>query len=164
MNGTALGWYQVPPIFQTLIQGGHCRPSNRSVDLTGTTDRPAPTQSGPHRRVHRTGIPRSKRCATDTGRARCGSLFCRSQRAPCSIEANEAARIHRGTWRRGGVAVHCARTASGRMRRIGVLMLYTENDPEGRVRATVFRQELEKLGWTVGRNLRVDYHLGSRGR
>ena len=37
-----------------------------------------------------------------------------------------------------------------RMRRIGVLMLYPENDPEGQLRATAFRQGLQKLGWTVG--------------
>jgi putative tryptophan/tyrosine transport system substrate-binding protein len=52
---------------------------------------------------------------------------------------------------------------SERMRRIGVLMLYAESDPEGKVRARVFRQELEKLGWTGGRNLQVDYHWGVGG-
>ena len=30
-----------------------------------------------------------------------------------------------------------------RMRRVGVLMLYTENDPEGQRRATAFRQGLD---------------------
>ena len=35
-------------------------------------------------------------------------------------------------------------------RRIGVLMLYPENDTEGQLRATAFRQGLQKLGWTVG--------------
>ena len=33
-----------------------------------------------------------------------------------------------------------------RMRRIGVLMLYPENDPEDELRATAFRQGLQKLG------------------
>jgi putative ABC transport system substrate-binding protein len=47
-----------------------------------------------------------------------------------------------------------------RMRRIGVLMLYPENDPAGQLRAMAFRQELEKLGWTVGRNLQIDYLWG----
>jgi putative ABC transport system substrate-binding protein len=47
-----------------------------------------------------------------------------------------------------------------RMRRIGVLMLYPENDPAGQLRATAFRQGLEKLGWTVGRNLQIDYLWG----
>jgi ABC-type uncharacterized transport system substrate-binding protein len=49
---------------------------------------------------------------------------------------------------------------SERMRRIGVLMLYAENDPAGQARATAFRQQLEKLGWSVGRNLQIDYHWG----
>src|SRR5262249_884748 len=43
------------------------------------------------------------------------------------------------------------------MRRVGVLMLYPENDPAGQLRATGFRQGLEKLGWTVCRNLKIDY-------
>ena len=48
----------------------------------------------------------------------------------------------------------------GRIRRVGVLMLYVENDPEGQARATAFRQGLEKRGWTVGRDLQIDYHWG----
>jgi len=46
------------------------------------------------------------------------------------------------------------------MRRIGALMLYAENDPAGKSRSVVFRQELEKLGWTVGRNLTIDFDWG----
>ena len=49
---------------------------------------------------------------------------------------------------------------SERMRRIGVLLLYPENDPQGQLRATAFRQGLEKLGWTVGRNVQIDFHWG----
>jgi putative ABC transport system substrate-binding protein len=40
-----------------------------------------------------------------------------------------------------------------RTRRIGALMLYPENDPQGQLRATAFRRALEKAGWTVGKNL-----------
>ena len=47
-----------------------------------------------------------------------------------------------------------------RVRRIGVLMLYPENDPEGQLRATAFRQGLEKLGWAVGRNVQIVFHWG----
>src|SRR5262245_9508880 len=47
-----------------------------------------------------------------------------------------------------------------RTRRIGVLMLYAENDTAGQVRATAFRQQLEKLQWEVGRNLQIDYYWG----
>jgi putative ABC transport system substrate-binding protein len=46
------------------------------------------------------------------------------------------------------------------MRRIGVLMLYPENDPEGQLRATGFRQGLQKLGWAVGRNVEIDFQWG----
>jgi putative tryptophan/tyrosine transport system substrate-binding protein len=47
-----------------------------------------------------------------------------------------------------------------RMRRIGVLMLYPESDPEGQLRATAFRQGLEKLGWVAGRNIQIDFQWG----
>jgi hypothetical protein len=47
-----------------------------------------------------------------------------------------------------------------RMRRIGVLMLYPESDPQGQLRATAFRQGLEKLDWTVGRNVQIDFQWG----
>ena len=33
-----------------------------------------------------------------------------------------------------------------KMRRIGVLMLYPENDPQGQLRATAFQEGLQKLG------------------
>src|SRR3954447_23412922 len=42
------------------------------------------------------------------------------------------------------------------VRRIGVLMAYSESDQEGQANVAAFRQGLQKLGWTDGRNLRVD--------
>jgi putative tryptophan/tyrosine transport system substrate-binding protein len=48
-----------------------------------------------------------------------------------------------------------------RTRRIGVLMLYPENDPQGQLRAATFRRELEKIGWTVGENLQINYYWGT---
>ncbi len=50
---------------------------------------------------------------------------------------------------------------SERVRRIGVLMLYPEDDPAGQVRAAAFRQRLERLGWTIGRDLQIDFHWGT---
>jgi putative ABC transport system substrate-binding protein len=44
-----------------------------------------------------------------------------------------------------------------RMRRIGVLMNFPENDAAGQARVAAFREELQKLGWTVGRNVQMDY-------
>jgi hypothetical protein len=44
-----------------------------------------------------------------------------------------------------------------RVRRIGVLMGdFPENAPEGRAVAAAFGEELQKLGWTEGRNIRID--------
>ena len=44
-----------------------------------------------------------------------------------------------------------------RMRRIGVLETRAADDPEGQARLALFRQELQELGWTDGRNVRIDY-------
>ena len=41
-----------------------------------------------------------------------------------------------------------------RMRRIGVLMGYPENDLEGPAFFAAFREELQKLGWVEDRNIR----------
>src|SRR5258708_25091538 len=44
-----------------------------------------------------------------------------------------------------------------RMRRVGVLMPYAENDPETLPRVTALRQGLLQLGWTEGRNVRLEH-------
>ena len=59
-----------------------------------------------------------------------------------------------------GPLVVRAQPSERRMRRVGVLMLYGENDPAGQARAGAFTQQLEKLQWEVGRNLQIDYHWG----
>ena len=46
-----------------------------------------------------------------------------------------------------------------RMRRIGGLIAFAENDPEQRARNTAFLNRLEELGWKDGRNLRIDYRF-----
>ena len=45
----------------------------------------------------------------------------------------------------------------GEMRRSGVLMNLSENDPEAQRLVATFREGLGQLGWTDGRNLRIDY-------
>jgi putative tryptophan/tyrosine transport system substrate-binding protein len=45
---------------------------------------------------------------------------------------------------------------SDRMRRIGVLMAATADDPEYQTRMGAFQQGLALLGWTDGRNVRID--------
>jgi putative ABC transport system substrate-binding protein len=47
------------------------------------------------------------------------------------------------------------------MRRIGVLMSLGSNDPEGQTRLAAFLQRLQTLGWTVGRNVRIDTRWGA---
>ncbi len=48
-----------------------------------------------------------------------------------------------------------------RIRRVGVLWPYTEADPDSRSRIASLRQALQDLGWTEGRNLRLDYRWGA---
>jgi putative ABC transport system substrate-binding protein len=43
------------------------------------------------------------------------------------------------------------------VRRVGVLIGFGEDDPEGQVRLAAFRQGLQAQGWTDGSNLRIDY-------
>ena len=51
-----------------------------------------------------------------------------------------------------------ARAQQGeRMRRIGVLMPRAADDPEVQARIAAFLQGLQQLGWTDGRNVRIDY-------
>jgi putative ABC transport system substrate-binding protein len=49
----------------------------------------------------------------------------------------------------------------GGMRRIGVLMAHAENDVEFKAYVAVFRGGLEKLGWSEGRNIRIDFRWGA---
>jgi putative ABC transport system substrate-binding protein len=60
----------------------------------------------------------------------------------------------------GGAAITwplAARAQRGEcMRRVGVLMDLAESDPEGQARIAAFLQGLEQLGWTDGRNVRID--------
>lgn len=44
-----------------------------------------------------------------------------------------------------------------RVRKIGVLMPFAKDDPEGQVRIAAFLQELERLGWAADRNLQIEY-------
>ena len=45
-----------------------------------------------------------------------------------------------------------------RVRRIGVLMPFTLNDPEAQARNALFEKSLRELGWMVGRDLQIHYH------
>jgi putative ABC transport system substrate-binding protein len=47
-----------------------------------------------------------------------------------------------------------------RLRRVAVLMLYAEKDPEGQARARAFRAGLESLGWQLGKTIAIDFLWG----
>jgi putative ABC transport system substrate-binding protein len=65
----------------------------------------------------------------------------------------------------GGAAVAWPLAAraqqADRIRRIGLLIQLAESDPEGQARVAAFREGLQKLGWRIGDNLRIDYRWGT---
>jgi putative ABC transport system substrate-binding protein len=60
----------------------------------------------------------------------------------------------------GGVAAAWPLAAraqqGGRVRRVGVFMSTAEDDTESKARVAAFLQGLQELGWTDGRNMRID--------
>src|SRR5215472_3170974 len=48
-----------------------------------------------------------------------------------------------------------------RVRRVGVLLSTGADDPQDPTRLAAFAQGLHELGWTVGRNLRIDHRWGA---
>src|ERR1700730_18109728 len=48
-----------------------------------------------------------------------------------------------------------------RVRRIGVVMGYAESDPNAQAQVTAFRQQLQKLGWIEGSNIRIDFRYAA---
>ena len=60
----------------------------------------------------------------------------------------------------GGIAVAWPIGAraqqADRVRRIGVLLPYTENDPEAKSHLSAFTQELKRHGWSENRNIHID--------
>jgi putative tryptophan/tyrosine transport system substrate-binding protein len=45
------------------------------------------------------------------------------------------------------------------VRRVGVIMGFAENDEVWQAYLSTFRQALQNLGWTEGRNIRFDYRF-----
>ena len=48
-----------------------------------------------------------------------------------------------------------------RVRRIGVLMNRAADNPDGQARLAAFQQTLQQLGWSEGRNVRIDVRWGA---
>jgi putative ABC transport system substrate-binding protein len=53
------------------------------------------------------------------------------------------------------------RAQGERMRRVGVVMVTKETDPETPLRAMAFRHALAKLGWSEGRDVVIDFRFGT---
>jgi len=51
-----------------------------------------------------------------------------------------------------------------RVRRVGVLMLTSSDEPESQTNIAAFLQGLQEAGWAVGRNLRIDYRWSGNDR
>jgi putative ABC transport system substrate-binding protein len=54
-----------------------------------------------------------------------------------------------------------SRAQQDQTRRVGALMSDAMSDPEARVRVAAFAQSLQELGWTDGRNVRIEYRWGA---
>src|SRR5262245_22989702 len=65
----------------------------------------------------------------------------------------------------GGTAVAWPLAAgaqqAGGVRRIGVLVSLPADDPQAQARNAAFLQGLQQLGWTVGRNVTIDFRWGA---
>ena len=47
------------------------------------------------------------------------------------------------------------------MRRVGVLMNRAASDPDGQARVTAFKEGMQQLGWSDGRNVQIDIGWGA---
>jgi putative tryptophan/tyrosine transport system substrate-binding protein len=54
-----------------------------------------------------------------------------------------------------------AQQPANRIRRVGVMVGYAENDPEAQTRLAAFKQELLTLGWSESHNLKIDVRWAS---
>ncbi len=62
------------------------------------------------------------------------------------------------TWPIAVLAQHAER-----LRRIGVITELTESDPQNQLNVAAFRQGLQELGWSVDRNIRIEFRFGAEG-
>src|SRR5262245_7668334 len=56
----------------------------------------------------------------------------------------------------GATAWPLVARAQERIRRVGVILINAETDPEGQARYSALREQLHKLGWAEGSNIRIE--------
>jgi putative ABC transport system substrate-binding protein len=77
------------------------------------------------------------------------------------LKRREFVRLLGGAAAAWPLAVHAQQ--SDKMRRIGVMIALPEGDPELKKWIAAFLRGLEKLGWSDGQNVRVDYRFAPAG-
>ena len=86
-----------------------------------------------------------------------GRGACHEMHVPTATEA----RVHYAAWRRAAAWPLAARAQQAEpIRRIGVLF-GPEDDPQVKAQLAAFRNGLERLGWSEGRNVQIDYRFAS---
>jgi len=71
--------------------------------------------------------------------------------------ADEATRLHRASrWHGGGMAVGGHAQNLDRIRRIAALIPLSVDDPLAQARVSALMEGLQQLGWTDGRNIRIE--------
>jgi hypothetical protein len=104
-------------------------------------------------RVHQHGACITRNRRQSTGRSRGGLTS-----TPHRLSAPAAS--FAGDGRASGIAVGWPLAASAqqgrRVRTIGMLMNFLENDPAGQVGVVAFRDALKELGWREGSDLRIE--------
>jgi hypothetical protein len=63
----------------------------------------------------------------------------------------------------GGAAAWPLAARAQQTRRIGVMIALPEHDPELKKWLAAFREALERLGWSEGRNIHLDYRFAPAG-
>src|SRR5262249_50567428 len=131
----------------------------------------------PRRRLHRPN-PQGRETSRPAGavghesRANCQPQYCQGPRPRRTAGAARPRRRGDRMKRREFITLLGVTAAwplaaraqqSEQMRRIGVLLSGAADNPDVQVWLAAFLQRLRELGWSEGRNLRIEYRLGALG-
>jgi putative ABC transport system substrate-binding protein len=147
-------------VYGTDFQLLHCTKSRRDPGTADMTDGLSGLNSGAHDPVRTSGLKSS--CVIGSIQPsqswyRCLRLENRGRQMTATIARREfiAGLGSAATW-----PLVARAQQGGRVRRIGVLLPYDEDDPVEKARVSAFTQALADLGWADGRNVRMDLRWG----